>query len=509
MTIPSSDKVLGQSGHVTDHNNISSTLSSHEAFVAAKGRTRFAAGAVTELTIPTYEASNEATHPSVVDLGASPVSGYRYWMAFTPYPGGDATKENPSIVASNDMATWVDPGTNPIVAYPGAGNWNSDVHLIWYGSEFWLYYRTSGSQYDTYSVVTSADGITWGAPTTVMEFPDSYDTISASFREVGSKVLCWYVRALAGPTSYPTEIYMRESPDGLVWSNPQKCVVSLPYGATPWHIDVDYGETDTGDAVFVLAANAYLDGGTGNEASLYLATSGDGVVFSGDAAILSPTASTFYDQGVYRPCILRNDDVFRVFFGAYKNVGTVSKIGYLDVTPTWGSIAPSVVRDTSGTERIIAECWAGTGYTVGTITVKGIVPTVTLAAGTDYAEYLLKSFTLPRATTEEYAVVDLYWLVEDANAGNIRFRVYSVNAIVEVDNLGGSQSAEAVLTVAAPGVANILQRSTTVIPNNEFQEDSIMSIRVARQGTHVDDTYASNALLVGFRVRVGRSVTSG
>jgi hypothetical protein len=86
---------------------------------------RFRNGDVCE--IPTGEASGECTHPSVLDavqiLGKD-WNGYRYWMAFTPYPGNDERRfrlENPSIVASHDGEHWQEPEgvRNPLVRPPG------------------------------------------------------------------------------------------------------------------------------------------------------------------------------------------------------------------------------------------------------------------------------------------------------------------------------------------------------------------------------------------------------
>src|SRR5699024_8293928 len=65
------------------------------------------------LDIPTYEGSGKAVHPSVHAFRI-PWNGYRFWMAFTPYP--NTQHENPSIVASGDGVNWVVPSglTNPI-----------------------------------------------------------------------------------------------------------------------------------------------------------------------------------------------------------------------------------------------------------------------------------------------------------------------------------------------------------------------------------------------------------
>ena len=57
-------------------------------------------------TIPLYGASG-VVHPDVLYFSGGK-DGYEYWMVYTPYPPG--SKENPSIVRSNDGITWTDAG---------------------------------------------------------------------------------------------------------------------------------------------------------------------------------------------------------------------------------------------------------------------------------------------------------------------------------------------------------------------------------------------------------------
>ena len=91
---------------------------------------------------------NEATHPKVIAFD-EPWNGYYYWVAFTPYPKADQGKENPHILASNDMIDWEEPSgfTNPLEGKP-AGNpkyfYNSDTHLLYNEHEdrlecYWRY----------------------------------------------------------------------------------------------------------------------------------------------------------------------------------------------------------------------------------------------------------------------------------------------------------------------------------------------------------------------------------
>ncbi len=68
------------------------------------------------LNIETYiDGKNQPTHPSVIDMGEE-WNGFRYWMAYSPYPNADGGEENPCIGASNDMLHWKTPNGlyNPI-----------------------------------------------------------------------------------------------------------------------------------------------------------------------------------------------------------------------------------------------------------------------------------------------------------------------------------------------------------------------------------------------------------
>src|SRR5438093_1338690 len=50
-----------------------------------------------ELVVPTYDGSGQSVHPDIVAFPDS-WSGAYYWMAMTPYPNGDPTYENPSLL---------------------------------------------------------------------------------------------------------------------------------------------------------------------------------------------------------------------------------------------------------------------------------------------------------------------------------------------------------------------------------------------------------------------------
>lgn len=115
------------------------------------------------LTTPTSDGSGEAVHPGVI-YSSSGWNGYKYWMAITPFPNADSSKENPEILCSNDGNTWVVPTglTNPIMPKPAGSAYNSDTDLILAGITLYCIWReTLLATYDKIYLSSSIDGVTW------------------------------------------------------------------------------------------------------------------------------------------------------------------------------------------------------------------------------------------------------------------------------------------------------------------------------------------------------------
>lgn len=180
------------------------------------------------LSVPSPVADGaDAYHPDVVDT-VTGWNGYRYWMAFTPWPS-DA-EENPCIVASHDGTTWVVPpgASNPIDPTPITG-YNSDTDLVWSASEGLMYcfYRWFGS--DGWRYRTSGDGVRWSPEARV-----ALNGLSPAFVKIGSTWRVWWV-------SDTTDTLRTASAASLAgpWSSPVSCTISLPPGGhVPWHMDV-------------------------------------------------------------------------------------------------------------------------------------------------------------------------------------------------------------------------------------------------------------------------------
>lgn len=187
-----------------------------------------------QLTIPTYDGSGDIIHIDVVDTGAGLINGYRYWMAMTPYPNSDSDYENPSIVASNDKTSWVVPAglTNPVIAAPGGGAYNSDPDLI-LGQDglLWMFYRvTKAATNDKIYVTSSADGVTWSAPVLILDVANN-TAICPSIIWDGTQYKMW-VNA-SGGTNF--KYYTCATPDGA-WSAATACFIDS--GSGPLHFNV-------------------------------------------------------------------------------------------------------------------------------------------------------------------------------------------------------------------------------------------------------------------------------
>src|SRR5438270_11201568 len=97
---------------------------------------------ITVLSLDTYDGSGQAVHP---DPAATPFEwggGAGEQLFVTPYPDGDASKENPSLFTRILIDRWLVPSgvINPI-ARPDAG-YLSDPDQFYNPAmnEFWLYY---------------------------------------------------------------------------------------------------------------------------------------------------------------------------------------------------------------------------------------------------------------------------------------------------------------------------------------------------------------------------------
>ncbi len=134
---------------------------------------------------PYSDQDNAPVHPAVLYF-PDRWYGYKYWMAYTPYPGADSSYENPSIAASHDGETWVARGRQPLVDKP-AGGYNADCHLFMSPDELTMYLvfrERITSIENNLKIMQSSDGVSWSAPVTIL-------TGSTASQDFGSPSIWW------------------------------------------------------------------------------------------------------------------------------------------------------------------------------------------------------------------------------------------------------------------------------------------------------------------------------
>lgn len=296
------------------------------------------------LDITTYITDNdEITHPSVIVVNDG-WNGYRYWMAATPYQNGNNITENPSIFASNDGYTWEIPSglTNPVVAYPGTGNFNSDTNLF-YDSEnktLYMFYRVVfGSTTEEIRVVSSTDGVTWGSPSTLVTSTQSVRRlVSPSVVRDGDSFAMYAIDFVQSPNKL---VKMTSTTLTGGWGEPANCTLTMPSGRDAWHCDVRrWGNT------LYASINDTVLGQTGSGGHLYIAKSLDNgstwTVAKTPYLSKNPNASA-WDSELYHACLLPQIGAGGVTLAVYYSSGdaggswligrTTAQVGDTDTKP--------------------------------------------------------------------------------------------------------------------------------------------------------------------------------
>ena len=175
-----------------------------------------------KLNIVSSYGDDEAYHPKVLAFDEQ-WNGYKYWMSYTPYPQGDDAKENPEIVASNDLLTWEVPNglKNPLDEpedTQAQKRYNSDSHIV-YNTDlnrmecYWRYVDDIEDKVIIYRRTTK-DGIKW-TPKEITANSTSRkkkDYISPAIIYQNGIYKMWYV-------DQGNIVRLAISNDGIVWND--------------------------------------------------------------------------------------------------------------------------------------------------------------------------------------------------------------------------------------------------------------------------------------------------
>ena len=273
-----------------DFENITGTTSMH------------ADNAASYLIIPTYDGSGQAIHPDVIHFDTA-WNGYTYWMCMTPYPNGNNTYENPSIVASNDGQNWEVPAglTNPLFT-PTMGYCN-DPNLVYNDTsdELWIYWVNSNSPGHRTLRKTSSDGVNWSAEEVCSGLQEG--GTPAVIKENGTYYM-WEGASVAD------HAHLSHSTDGINWTYDGHISATLPSGAHRlWHLNVfDYDNKYIGLFCMQMSAGGYW---------LYYAESTDKLNWTiQEESLLTPSASGWDNSYIYQTA------------GEYSPDGSVLKLWY-------------------------------------------------------------------------------------------------------------------------------------------------------------------------------------
>lgn len=256
------------------------------------------------VNLTTYDGSGEVVHPDVVHAGP----GLRWlWLAVTPYPGSDVTKENPSLFQSFNGNHWRIPRglTNP-VSTPSVG-YLSDPDMVFDRPthSLWMYYRQVTGE-NVIWLTRSGDGVKWDTPTVVVSAPN-HQIVSPSVVHNAPHApwLMFAVNTHAnGCTSTHNDVTRRTSPDGMSWSQPLTTDLAQE-GQTIWHLDVTWVPARS---EYWALYNTYPVGTSCATTALYLARSSDGIHWRTYPSPLFRTGviDAFRDV-IYRSSMLVND----------------------------------------------------------------------------------------------------------------------------------------------------------------------------------------------------------
>ena len=282
-------------GDPSDNTALQTALDDKASLLAAKAEQ----GSIkkTPLDIPTYDDDPNTTHPDVVYIPQG-WNGYKYWMAFTPFPGNP--RENPSIVASNDGTNWEVPEglTNPLYTQEDAQadgyDFNSDPDMLLVDGTMYMYWRPagldgSGNRTEALMLKTSTDGINWSERQILLEFQGS-DGSTSQFLSPGiiRKDNGDWLMFSINQTGSDDTIERWTSTDGINWTGRSAISADSMQGDV-FHLDAAWTDDNRIHLLVLFSANLY-----------YLWSDDDGDMFFSSGVNAIPQISQYDDFQRYR-----------------------------------------------------------------------------------------------------------------------------------------------------------------------------------------------------------------
>lgn len=324
-------EVAALSGSIANMEKLSDPSKLDVTHLASTGRHR-----PILLKTPTYDGSGHTVHPDVLYIPSGFGSRkWRYWMAHTPMPKRDDRFENPSILASHDGIKWEEVGTNPVVPAPaGANDHNSDVDLVYFNNQIWMYYRETRRveprQNRVYLTKTN-DGVDWTAPTQVLYGTnDPAEFMSPTVVHDGSTFHMWTVDG-------SNNLVKRTSTGGTSWSSATGCtVIGLPHDEEVWHVNVLQAN---GRFEMALCSGLTVDGVFKN--NLWYAYSDDGLLWRVGNKMMNRLYDFEFEKH-YHGALRQTDNanVYQLWYSALDKDKKTYRIAYLTLVKNGDKLEP-------------------------------------------------------------------------------------------------------------------------------------------------------------------------
>ncbi len=288
------------------------------------------------LAIHTFDDKESPYHPSVLFFEEE-WQGHRYYMAETPFSDTYPIRgknyrdqfECPSIHVSDDGLHWSEICENPIDRLERENllslDYFSDPHLVYKADAIECWYRISRrhGDYENHNDVSiirkvTVDGKQWSERETLAILTDEHPlgnmVISPAVLYRENTYQMWYVDSIDGQR----HIAYSTSPDGFCWSKKTNCLLT-GRDINPWHMDVSFI-----DSVYRLIIYDRID--------LSLWSSIDGKTFCYVKSLLlhSDVIGSFYYRELYRACLIKADNLYRLYFSA--NDMRTTSIGVMEGT---------------------------------------------------------------------------------------------------------------------------------------------------------------------------------
>lgn len=276
------------------------------------------ANATVALPFKNYVGNSENIHPKVLYFPER-WNGFRFWMAYTPYPLGLPTHENPCIAVSDNGVDWDVPTglLNPLMPKLSNG-YNSDTHLVYNPDsdtlECWWRTVDEDVMADLFYRSVTSDGVIWSSPEIAfplgqpnfMRLAPCIDLTDEGYR----MIYCNGTRLEIVYCDY-------ESKGVWEWTTPAQ--INIPFGELfAWHHD--HIEREDGHLEMVICC--YVMGGNNNTADLYYVDYDPATDSATEPQLIlkrSDDVNAIDHKAIYRSSLVRVEDEYWLYYSSIDN----------------------------------------------------------------------------------------------------------------------------------------------------------------------------------------------